>query len=95
MAFISVPEQEPQEAHEEQEKQKCTSLSQTTQGKKGMKLPRINMAFSPQNLEYLNLIGRIEGISATEYVNRLIDTDREARQGTIEEARKILRRAAK
>lgn len=51
-----------------------------TQGKKGQKLPRINMAFSNDNLSYLKLIARVEGCSMTEYVNRLIAKDEENRQ---------------
>jgi|HigsolmetaGSP11D_1036233.scaffolds.fasta_scaffold00512_25 hypothetical protein len=61
-----------------------------TQGRKGQKLPRINMAFSPQNHEYLQLISRLEGVSITEYVNRLIETDRGLRAEVIAKAKQIL-----
>ncbi|MCL2775598.1 MAG: hypothetical protein FWD71_19970 [Oscillospiraceae bacterium] len=64
---------------------------QNTQRIKGQKLPRINMAFSPGNLEYLQIISRIEGVSITEYVNRLIIIDRSSRESEIKKAKAILK----
>jgi DNA-directed RNA polymerase subunit F len=64
---------------------------QRTQGKKGQKLPRINMAFQTSNLEYLQLISRIEGKSITEYVNNLVEQDRQRNAARLEEARSILK----
>lgn len=66
---------ETQEQQEVQEVQEVTRVSQQTQGKKGQKLPRINMAFTKDNLAYLHRISRIEGCSITDYVNHLIDED--------------------
>jgi len=50
------------------------------------------MAFATTNLEYLQIISRIEGVSVTEYVNRLIEADKEARKDIVEKAKKILKR---
>jgi len=95
LAFITTQEaQQPQEVQEVQE-EKRKPISQTTQGKKGKKLPRINMAFSTQNLEYLQIISRIEGISITEYVNRLVEADKESRNDIVEQAKKIFKGANK
>lgn len=44
-----------------------------TQGKKGMKLKRINMAFSDENHEYITKESRRRGISATAFVNQIIE----------------------
>jgi hypothetical protein len=95
---------DPHEPHDEQEPHEVEQLqvseaashtrpatSPTTQGRKGMRLPRINMAFSVENLEYLNLVGRLDGISSTAYVNRLIDADREIRKADIEAAKRLLK----
>ncbi len=46
-----------------------------TQGRRGGKLPRINMAFSPQNLEYLRIMAGLRGQSVTRYVNSLVEQD--------------------
>lgn len=64
-----------------------------TQGKKGHKLPRINMAFTRDNLDHLQLMARIEGVSITEYVNRLVKTDQANQASTISKAKEILKGA--
>ena len=86
MQFITQPEQEAQEVQDEQGKQ-------LTQGRKGQKLPRINMAFQPDNLDYLQTISRIEGVSMTDYVNRLLQRDRIARADIVEKAKALLKEA--
>lgn len=45
----------------------------TTQGIKGKKLPRINMAFSSETYEYIKRESRIRGLSATAFVNYIIE----------------------
>jgi hypothetical protein len=76
--------------HDTQEVQEVQEV-QGTQGRKGHKLPRINMAFNQENLDYLQLISRIEGMSMTQYVNRLIETDRYDRADDIAAAKQILK----
>lgn len=68
-----------------------TQEVQRTQGKKGQKLPRINMAFQTSNLEYLQIISRIEGKSITEYVNNLVEQDRQKNSERMEAAKQILK----
>lgn len=46
-----------------------------TQGRKGAKLPRINMAFSTQSLDYLRVMAALKGVSITRYVNDLVEQD--------------------
>jgi len=76
---------------ERRTRKKETPISKTTQGKKGQKLPRINMAFSPENLDYLQIISRIEGTSITNFVNQLVKKDRDRRADEVERARSILK----
>lgn len=57
-----------QEAQEEQQREYGT-----TQGKKGQHAKRINMAFSDANHEYITKESRRRGISATAFVNQIID----------------------
>ena len=73
----------------QEERETIDPISKTTQGKKGQKLPRINMAFSPENLEHIQIMGRVMGCSATEYVNRLIAADREQRGEIVTQANKL------
>lgn len=78
--------QETQEAHETHEVQEAqdaqvvSRVSTQTQGRKGQKLPRINMAFTKENQDYLHRISRIEGCSITDYVNHLVKADFEKRK---------------
>lgn len=88
LQFIST--QEVQEVHDTHSTQEVQEV-QRTQGKKGQKLPRINMAFQTANLEYLQLISRIEGKSITEYVNNLVEQDRQRNAARLEEARSIFK----
>jgi len=49
-----------------------------TQGRKGEKAPRINMAFSPDNHSYLRFESRRQGMSITEFANMIIAQYRES-----------------
>lgn len=73
--------QEVQDVQQVQEVQEV-KIAQTvkeigsTQGKKGQKLKRINMAFSDANHEFIVTESRKNGISATAFVNRILDAYR-------------------
>lgn len=71
------------ETHETQEVQK-------TQGRKGQKLPRMNMAFYGDNLPYINKMSRIRGMTATAYINDLIDKDKEKNKDILKEIEKFI-----
>lgn len=48
-----------------------------TAGKKGVKLPRINLAFTPANYEFCKIMAQVRGQNLTEFVNDIL---REARE---------------
>lgn len=52
-----------------------------TQGKKGHKAPRINMAFSPDVHAWIKTASRQQGISATEFVNNILRKEKERSEG--------------
>ena len=52
-----------------------------TQGKKGHKAPRINMAFSPEVHAWIKTASRQQGISATEFVNNILSKEKERSEG--------------
>lgn len=99
MQFIAQPTQDTQEVQDAQKVQKTQGTQQVqrtqgvphTQGKKGQKLPRINMAFQESNLEYLQVMSRIEGVSITKYVNNLVEKDKEQRADLYEQAKGLLK----
>lgn len=58
-----------------------------TAGRKGLKLPRINMAFSPDNYQYVQTMSKACGESLTQFVNRIIKLSRENNAEAYEQAK--------
>lgn len=56
-----------------------------TQGKKGQKMQRINMAFQDDVIAYLQAISRVAGGSMTDYVNKLISKDMESNKDFVKQ----------
>lgn len=48
-----------------------------TQGRLGCKMPRINMAFTPENHAFIKFAARYKGMNLTEFVNYMIEVYRE------------------
>lgn len=69
-----------QEVHQVHEVQNIQKEIGTTQGKKGLKLKRINMAFSDVNHEYITKESRRQGLSCTAFVNQIIDEYRKNKE---------------
>ena len=61
-----------------------------TRGRKGTKLPRINMAFSPTNHDYIMVMARVTGQTATSFVNEIVDQYREEHQDLYQKAQEII-----
>lgn len=80
-----------QEVQETQYAQETPHVEQEqgTQGRKGQKMPRINMAFSQENLDYLRVMAALHGKSITSYVNALIQEDRAKNTGSYEAAKQL------
>ena len=73
----------PQEATERASKLR-------TQGRKGCKALRINMAFSPDNHEFIRVLARISGKTMTEFTNFIIDAYRKEHSKDYDAARAII-----
>ena len=43
-----------------------------TSGHKGVKLPRINAAFSPELFDYIKIMSKATGMTQTEFINTII-----------------------
>lgn len=81
--------QDAQEVHGEQHVQAAQEFS-GTQGRKGAKLPRINMAFPQESLDFLRVMSSIRGQSITRYVNDLIEQDMLRNAETYEKAKQLV-----
>lgn len=60
-----------------------------TQGRTGMKLPRINLAFSPTNYEFVKIMAALHGQNLTQYINDIINAERERSKDTFEKAKAL------
>lgn len=61
-----------------------------TQGKKGAKAQRFNMAFTPSNLDFIRVMSKIKGLTMTQFVNEIINREREAQSDTYEKAKSLI-----
>lgn len=83
VAAAMISEETIRAVRKEQDVQENNTTSTTstitfgeTQGRKGHKAPRINMAFSPENHEWIKTRSRQLGMSATEFVNTILTNER-------------------
>lgn len=80
---------EVHDAHEEQEVQETHEYGRklgSTQGRKGEKLKRINIAFDDENYEYVRLESRRRGHSITKFVNDILEQYQLSDEGRISDA---------
>lgn len=71
--------------YNEQEAQEFT-LAYRTSGRKGLKIPRINMGFTPDIYEYIQTMSRVSGISMTDFVNLALRQHRDDHKEIYEKA---------
>lgn len=61
-----------------------------TQGRKGCKATRINMAFTPENHEFIKVMARLTGKTMTEFANLVIERYRTEHPELYEQAKAII-----
>lgn len=88
---IEEATQEAPEALTDQERLQAMK----TQGHKGLKLPRINMAFTPDNYNYLKVMSRARGETLTEFCNFVLSQSLNVNRDLYEEAQATVERFIK
>ena len=83
--------QETQEKRKERRtynEQEALEFMQTlkTSGRKGVKLPRINLAFSPDIYDYIQTMSRVRGENMTQFVNLALRQHMEENRDIYEKA---------
>ena len=63
--------------------------SRATAGRKGLKLPRINLAFTPELYKYIRVMSKIRGESMTEFVNAIVADSMKNNAETYEKAKEF------
>lgn len=81
--------EEAQEVQEVSAEQKVFA-DLRTQGQKGAKLDRINMAFTAENMDYIRTMSKLKGQTMTQFVNILVAHEREQNGAAFDAAKKIL-----
>lgn len=61
-----------------------------TQGKKGCHAMRMNMAFQPDNYQYIKVMSRITGMTHTQYVNYVLEQYRLQNGEVYDKAKEII-----
>ena len=61
-----------------------------TQGRKGCKSVRINMAFTLSNYDYIRVMARVTGTSMTQFTNLILSQYREEHPEIYQQAKSIL-----
>lgn len=61
-----------------------------TQGRKGEKLPRINLALTAENYDFVVKMARMHGMTITKYVNVVIAEERARNAGYLAEVDRVL-----
>lgn len=64
--------------------------ARNTQGKRGMKSDRMNMAFSHENFEYMRTMAGLHKMTMTKFVNKLIEEDRQRNADLYEKAKSLM-----
>lgn len=65
--------------------------ARNTQGKAGKKADRMNMAFSPENYEFLRVMAGIHKMTITKYVNHVIEEERKRNTDLYIRARDLMK----
>lgn len=71
-------------AHDEP---KAPKEQKETKAPKAQKIQKLNIAFYGNNMEYLNIISRVKGISITQYINEMVAKDQEGKEEMISKAK--------
>lgn len=77
--------QKTRKTYTQEEAKKYLEEMRTT-GRKGLKLPRLNMAFVPDIYEYINVMSRVRGESMTQFVNAVLRQHMEEHQDIFDKA---------
>lgn len=67
----------PRKTYTEEEATAAVESMQTS-GKKGVKLPRINLAFTQSNYDFVKIMAQVRGQSLTEFINDMLTEARES-----------------
>lgn len=60
-----------------------------TAGRKGLHLPRVNLAFTPEMYDYVRTMSKISGQTYTEFINKILQAHKAEHEAIYKQALKI------
>ena len=88
IAAATKKKKERREDYTEEERAEIIH-SMKTSGRKGIRMPRINMAFRPENYEYCYIMSRVSGKTLTDFMNSCVEEHRKNHKDIYEQALKF------
>ncbi len=82
-------QRKPRKRYTQEEAQAILEEGRNGRGLGGVKAPRINMAFTAKNYDFIVTLARMRGETATGFLNHLIDLAREDYKEQYEMAKKL------
>jgi hypothetical protein len=91
IAEATAEPQQKQKTRKTYEAQEAAEFMQdlNTSGRKGLKLPRINLALAPDMHDYLKTMSRASGLTYTEFIDKLLRNHKEKHGDEYAQAVKI------
>lgn len=83
-------QRKPRKRYTADEAKKILESGRNAKGLGGVKMPRMNMAFSPQNYDFIATLATARGQNYTEFVNHMVDLYREQYKDQYEQAKAFL-----
>lgn len=83
-------QRKPRKRYTAEEAQKILESGRNAKGLGGVKMPRMNMAFTPQNYDFIATLATARGQNYTEFVNHMVDLYREQYKDQYEQAKAFL-----
>ena len=74
--------------YSQEEKQEYLNKMQTA-GRKGLKLQRLTIAFTPEKYEYLRLMSAMTGMTYSEFINEVLEAHKGQHEDAYVEALKL------
>lgn len=81
----------PRKTYTQEEALEYAALA-ATRGRKGVKMPRINMAYRPDVYDYILTMARVRGQSLAQFVDATIRKDMETNMDIYKEAKRFIER---
>lgn len=61
-----------------------------TQGRKGLKMPKMNMSFTPSNMDYIRVMAGVTGMTVTRFMNYIIEQHADTNAERYKKAKELM-----